>query len=366
MSTRTRPFVAGLISHKGGGGRTTAAFTVAETLMLQGKNVLIVDMDVEAPGVALFSRMNEPEGGTRIALCPVVPECLREVHEGGGAFLSENILTEKNYGKTGKARQVVRFPGLLDWLAHTLEELGLQVADGANTESIRKSIIDFLRGFVNTDNLKDVSDSLERVVGDYIYELWPGENRMPARGFVMPVGGHFHRHPATGGKEAGSWRYAANNRPLSNRGSQFAIPLAVREFLLAGVNVNSALLRGVVRLFSDMGMGLDYIIIDYRPGDSYLTETASLAADGATYVSVATTGAMASFYDNLREHENLFKLAGAQKVPAITGNLYCKLASERGAKWTYAPIEEGAFKGDSFADFSGLKSEYLDAALQIA
>ena len=56
--------VVAFYSFKGGMGRTTALAAAAINLVRQGKNVMMVDMDIEAPGLAtLFFPENRIERG---------------------------------------------------------------------------------------------------------------------------------------------------------------------------------------------------------------------------------------------------------------------------------------------------------------
>lgn len=67
-------------SLKGGVGRTTALFVLATHLARQGKNVLLIDLDLEAPG--LSSLAFDPETGSRFgALEYLVESRLREISD---------------------------------------------------------------------------------------------------------------------------------------------------------------------------------------------------------------------------------------------------------------------------------------------
>ena len=61
------PYVFTFYSYKGGVGRSLAVMNVAYTLAGWGRHVLIVDMDLEAPGISGFlQRSNELAGPYQI------------------------------------------------------------------------------------------------------------------------------------------------------------------------------------------------------------------------------------------------------------------------------------------------------------
>src|SRR5580704_13816247 len=50
------PHIVGFYSFKGGVGRTLAIVNVAYLMARRGRNVLLIDMDLEAPGLGVFLR----------------------------------------------------------------------------------------------------------------------------------------------------------------------------------------------------------------------------------------------------------------------------------------------------------------------
>lgn len=95
-----KPKVVTFYSFKGGMGRTTALAAVALCLCAKGKNVLMVDTDVEAPGLA--SLFQNKEGINKAGVVDYLLE--RNLHEGGIRMqdyiipVSSDVLQEKNYG----------------------------------------------------------------------------------------------------------------------------------------------------------------------------------------------------------------------------------------------------------------------------
>jgi len=87
-----RPFVATFYSFKGGVGRTTALGVAASILAARGRRVVMIDFDLEAPGLSLlFPR--EPSGTDRYGVLdyihqryltpdhnkPIISECIRQI-----------------------------------------------------------------------------------------------------------------------------------------------------------------------------------------------------------------------------------------------------------------------------------------------
>src|ERR1700751_1348059 len=69
-------YTATFYSYRGGVGRTTALVNVAVDLALRGRKVLLVDFDLEAPGLPSFALLR-PEGDTHPGLVEFIDEYLR-------------------------------------------------------------------------------------------------------------------------------------------------------------------------------------------------------------------------------------------------------------------------------------------------
>ena len=63
-------------SYRGGVGRTTALVNVGIDLALRSRKVLLVDFDLEAPGLTSFAHLR-PEDGTHPGLVEFIAEYLR-------------------------------------------------------------------------------------------------------------------------------------------------------------------------------------------------------------------------------------------------------------------------------------------------
>jgi cytochrome c-type biogenesis protein CcmH/NrfG/MinD-like ATPase involved in chromosome partitioning or flagellar assembly len=83
------PYVFTFYSYKGGVGRSLAVMNVAYTLAGWGRHVLIVDMDLEAPGISGFlqrsNELAEPESAHPKDILTLLGEAARTVRNGGTA-----------------------------------------------------------------------------------------------------------------------------------------------------------------------------------------------------------------------------------------------------------------------------------------
>ena|ERR1017187_4014396 len=81
------PYVFTFYSYKGGVGRSLAVMNVAYTLAGWGRHVLIVDMDLEAPGISGFlqrsNELAEPESAHPKDILSLLGEAARTVRNGG-------------------------------------------------------------------------------------------------------------------------------------------------------------------------------------------------------------------------------------------------------------------------------------------
>ena len=90
--------VVAFYSFKGGMGRTTALAAAAINLVRQGKNVMMVDMDIEAPGLAtLFFPENRIERGVLDYLLESEIADNTDIHD-YVLDVTEPALIEENYG----------------------------------------------------------------------------------------------------------------------------------------------------------------------------------------------------------------------------------------------------------------------------
>src|ERR1035437_7439600 len=96
------PYVFTFYSYKGGVGRSLAVMNVAYTLAGGGRHVLIVDMDLEAPGISGFlqrsNELAEPESAHPKDILTLLGEAARVLRNGGAADQMErNLPPLSNY-----------------------------------------------------------------------------------------------------------------------------------------------------------------------------------------------------------------------------------------------------------------------------
>src|ERR1022692_2730352 len=96
------PYIFTFYSYKGGVGRSLAVMNVAYTLAGWGRHVLIVDMDLEAPGISGFlqrsNELAEPESAHPKDILTLLGEAARVLRNGGAADQMErNLPPLSNY-----------------------------------------------------------------------------------------------------------------------------------------------------------------------------------------------------------------------------------------------------------------------------
>jgi len=116
------PYIFTFYSYKGGVGRSLALVNCAYALAGRGRHVLVVDMDLEAPGISGFLRRNEelaePEAAHPKDILDLLWECVTAVREGKKpAEIASSLPPVSTYSRPVAAKK-------LDRLAPTLGELG--------------------------------------------------------------------------------------------------------------------------------------------------------------------------------------------------------------------------------------------------
>ena len=118
------PYIFTFYSYKGGVGRSMAMMNVAYTLASWGRHVLMVDMDLEAPGISGFlSRSGElapPEGAHPKDIVTLLEEALGVMRAGGGA---DDLPPVSNYTRAVAASRLEQLKPKLGLLGH-LDVLG--------------------------------------------------------------------------------------------------------------------------------------------------------------------------------------------------------------------------------------------------
>lgn len=156
LSSDLLPPIMVFSSLKGGVGRTTALFALALHLSQQGKNLLLIDLDLEAPGLAsmLFSDEDRPEFGvidylTELGLNGVSDEDLSK-------FVGITILTDRSAGQgrvdlmpAAGQRTMDNPAGMIPKLSRALLE---KPKKAGGTSSLGEQIREMLERFVKLGN----------------------------------------------------------------------------------------------------------------------------------------------------------------------------------------------------------------------
>ena len=105
------PYVFTFYSYKGGVGRSLAVMNVAYTLAGRGRHVLVVDMDLEAPGLSGFlhrkKELSEPADAHPKDVLTLLAEAVRAVKGGGPSKdLAANLPALSNYIRTVPAEKL--------------------------------------------------------------------------------------------------------------------------------------------------------------------------------------------------------------------------------------------------------------------
>ncbi len=235
-----------LVSYKGGAGRTSVVINVAEALTIQGQNVLLIDFDLEAPGLPIFSSLTKPN--------PLFqPSVLYRLTEDFPLLKDDNI-------------SKIHLPGLLS----------------AFSESQPR----------NSQDLERILDELP------IYEsYYKGRHPLEGRLFMLPAGGRFLKKQGSAQSETEQddkhteWIYY----PPEKKELETLFRLLRQNWMLQlKLGFFDALLNKVRDMIAEKcGIRLDYILLDERPGLAGRTLLASKSTDGIVLVSSSSRGNLA-------------------------------------------------------------------------
>lgn len=285
------PIVINFLSHKGGGGRTTSAMSIAAALVLQARNVLVVDMDFEAPGLTLFNGNGEEGDWIRLG-----PDTLRAL-----ALGKEWRPPDPDAGR-------IPLAGLNEVLAEALIARSGGDVLLVNRRGNFRDNLDRATGWWQSGPRSRAEDApaVEAAIADrvasgrHIYEYVPidgangGSLRLPGRLFVLPFGGHFRRRPPF-------WIYHSDSMLPDNveddRADAWADLLKedlTRELARRHVNLTTALVGGAGRILRKQGVRLDAVLIDHRPGADLASHRLGTVGHGTIFVTSAARGALAS------------------------------------------------------------------------
>lgn len=141
-------FVTTFYSYKGGVGRTMAVVNTAFTLSQRGKRVLIIDFDLEAPGIETYPLLDAAVGkpglvdyvvhyidtGSAPDVCDYLSECSRDDSTGGSVWAMSAGRRDSNYAK--------RFASI-DWLSLYAERDGYLMFEDLRQQLATTSAVKF-------------------------------------------------------------------------------------------------------------------------------------------------------------------------------------------------------------------------------
>src|ERR1017187_1335890 len=140
------PYVFTFYSYKGGVGRSLAVMNVAYTLAGWGRHVLIVDMDLEAPGISGFlqrsNELAEPESAHPKDILTLLGEAARVLRNGGAADQMErNLPPLSNYIRAVAEEKLAALRPQLGLLGR-LDVLGTDVSRDYNARLAQLALQD--------------------------------------------------------------------------------------------------------------------------------------------------------------------------------------------------------------------------------
>lgn len=276
------------VSYKGGVGRTMLLVNTAKALILQGLNVLLIDLDFEGSGVPIFSSLEKPDPMFQ-------PEYLYPV---GSKASMVDIFAE--------------------------EESGLPHNDKGITLNGILSVLD--------DAARDVSELDQETMQDFwsrfrkdppIYESrTPNQHPLEGRLFILPSGGSFkYVEPVwtrPGEVEFTPWVYHPASAALSEfRSILISSGLDQDEYFFYERLYDEAI-SCCRRWLDETGQPnapLHYVLIDTRPGLTPRTLVASTPTQGIILMASGSRGNLAGINDWL---EQLVVPLGQETFPPIS------------------------------------------------
>src|ERR1022692_3101705 len=140
------PYIFTFYSYKGGVGRSLAVMNVAYTLAGWGRHVLIVDMDLEAPGISGFlqrsNELAEPESAHPKDILTLLGEAARVLRNGGAADQMErNLPPLSNYIRAVAEEKLAALRPQLGLLGR-LDVLGTDVSRDYNARLAQLALQD--------------------------------------------------------------------------------------------------------------------------------------------------------------------------------------------------------------------------------
>jgi hypothetical protein len=257
------PYVFTFYSYKGGVGRSMAVMNVAYTLAGRGRHVLVVDMDLEAPGISGFlhrsKELAEPDAAHPKDILTLLGEATRALEPDGPVEeMAKSIPPVSNYFRAVAEKN-------LESLQPKLGKLGRLDVLGTDLER------DYLERLAQL-GLKDLSEdrliALSRVLHYYFKaQIFP-HRPLGVETFEPPVQTHY------------DYVLVDSRTGITEIGGLCVGPLADRLVVITGLNDQNV--RGTLDFMKEAGIQPKQRSKDDQPWD----DADAVRADGADNVSL--------------------------------------------------------------------------------
>lgn len=264
--------IISFVSYKGGAGRSFVTANVAEALVMQGMNVVVVDMDIEAPGVANFS-------STLIPRTLFSPDHLYEV-------CGDHICTDPLSMLSCGNNEALDIPlkGFLTAFSQTSEQL----------QSLKNLLY---QAHVKVEN-RAIEEELESrltagLSGVGIYESRSAEQHpLEGRMFIVPIGGGF-RQSKHSNEHRNPWVYTPPENSDHAREMEAMVNGVMHELMYhPNVPFTAYFIEQIINRLKQNEIRPDFILLDQRPGLDRKTLLSGIYADGIVLVTPTSRGGM--------------------------------------------------------------------------
>ena len=298
-------------SHKGGSGRSFICANCARTLALGGANVLLIDLDLGAPGLPYYrSPFGDALSFSADRLIHYPPPREAESNRNAEAKLLSDESASKSYTfdyqykkNTGTDTEVLQRTSIEVNAAFLHGVYDLLHSPAREWRSGPSAYARF-RALYKGGNLQEYFERELHLYESYIPAARPEEGRV----FCLPSSGFFLRKVADNNKGdielKRPWVYHPFSRILE--GSVIELVDAFSNVPQSFLNEDNSgafgdLLGAVSVRCEQIGAPLDYILLDMRPGHAQHAVPISRCADATVYISSGSPssllGAMAQMGD---------------------------------------------------------------------
>nr|VFJ58893.1 MAG: CobQ/CobB/MinD/ParA nucleotide binding domain-containing protein [Candidatus Kentron sp. DK] len=320
------------VSYKGGAGRTFVLVNVAEALIIQGCNVLLLDLDIEAPGVSSFS--------SRVGINPLFqPDNLYRLGE------KEPLWSESRKPEPGEE---CPFPGLLDAIRPHSKTLGQALGQLNSHEDAQLPAVTIRR-------LQDMLDEVP------VYECrTSAQHPLEGRLFLVPVGGRFKYTTPEEGSDYTPWVYT----PEESEGGRASLVQLTANLLFHPKIPFFKELQFSLKERVEKYAAIDYMLVDERPGLEGRTLVDAQWTDGTVLVMGTSRGNMAGSLDEARLLGTIFHRAqkNNQEPHPIVGLVVSQFIEEGGNTtlnaWLHSANQAGL--GEFIEQEHGASNKFLE------